>query len=301
MRKNINLTCIIIILSAIMAACMPFDDKKSEGSKHLFDFDSLFGSNNTGELYETDGNYEGIDDVQINEFTKDGKLVRMFCDKKTGRIKLKMGSENESVKNLNSPEEIKQALKMPESDYIHLGGGVTDMVTTIGTGKKGHSMILNGVGIYVKGSEDTEADLAKLENIDFIYSPCSYKLADDDKDSTENVDDMIEEPQRNNERLKRYLQILQENDEKEENVYGWQELELIAPVTVDEEAAERSDDARIDQINNREVNPHHQKGGMLMGGSNSKKHKKRSVDPGVSMNDYRHRPKDTDVDLGFRK
>ena len=138
-------------------------------------------------IFDDDNSYVGIDGVRIDEYTKDGVVVRMFCNEETGLIKLKMGAAVEDVKDLDSTENIKKAMKMPESDYMHLGGGFVDMVITIGTGPKGHTMNMHGIGIYVVGSEDTKEDLDKLQNIDFFYTPCSYNAAKP-KDETSDLE-----------------------------------------------------------------------------------------------------------------
>ena len=157
----------IIIISAIWFIAVVSGCKIMEEFK-VDDF-SVFDEDN--------GRITGVDGVKIDEYTKDGVVVRMFCNEETGLIKLKMGAAVEDVKNLDSEENIKEAMKMPESDYMHLGGGFVDMVITVGAGPKGHTMNLHGIGIYVVGSEDTKEDLDKLKNIDFVYTPCSYNSA----------------------------------------------------------------------------------------------------------------------------
>ena len=246
---------VFIVLMILASGCIPLDD----GSL----FKSL-GVGNSSVEEQDDGSYIGMDGVVINEYTKNGMVVRVFCNKDTGLIKVKSGDEAKKIKNLDSPENIREAMKMPESDYLRLGGGFMESVMTIGVSKKGHAIIMSGLGLYIAGSEDTEdvlAEALKQNEIDFVYMPCSFKMAEENQDSiferdadSGGVKTAINGASEYVDRVwslqsmlvEKKLQDDKKRFELEQDV--WWDSE--ASDSVDTKAATRSDDERIEQVLN---------------------------------------------------
>lgn len=111
-------------------------------------------------------NVISVDGMQIIEFTKDYNTARIYCDENRKLIKLKIGSSEIMA------QDHQDGYKMPEKDHLSMANGTTDMVVTLGTPRKGKSIVVDNISIFVTGKDDGEEEKQKAAESDFVYRPC---------------------------------------------------------------------------------------------------------------------------------